>query len=238
MSNLKNEKLVITEQNKTYKGFSYYEYKYRVPHENLQQIKDILNNFYSHSDPYSEGIVDSIYYDTSDQLCYDQCLNGDADKVKFRIRGYGDGTFVQIHQKIKALSGVGKYKCAIQPQSMLMGRAPEWHELLPLKNNPNYNSIMANSQCYGMLVPSIRVRYSRARYRTFDYRMTLDTNIEVSSLSNGIPRCINSSFLPDHVLEIKTSELRPLLPFVGLIKLKQISFSKFMLGIKLLDQLD
>ena len=37
--------------------------------------------------------------------------------------------------------------------------------------------------------------------------------------------------LPYHVLEVKTRQRRPKLPFMGLVKLPQISFSKFYLGL-------
>ena len=50
---------------------------------------------------------------------YGECLNGDARKSKFRIRGYGDGNYNQVHQKIKDLSAVSKYKSKINEVSNL-----------------------------------------------------------------------------------------------------------------------
>jgi len=40
--------------------------------------------------------------------------------------------------------------------------------------------------------------------------------------------------LPFGVLEVKTKDARPYLPFLGLLDLKQSSFSKFFLGVQCL----
>lgn len=42
--------------------------------------------------------------------------------------------------------------------------------------------------------------------------------------------------IPHNVLEVKTIDPRPHLPLMGLSKLKQISFSKFFLGLDLLNE--
>lgn len=216
-------------------GFSYYEYKYQVPHEYLPQIYQLLEVLYGLSDPFSQGVVDSIYYDSLNEDLYSQCLNGEENKLKFRLRGYGDGAYAQMHQKIKQLSSVEKYKCQIIPVSNPAGNAPEWDGLQPRNHRSDFYRIMYNARQFGQLYPSIRVKYHRYRYRLFDYRITLDTNIEVFALPNGLPRCISYALLPYHVLEVKTTKSRPNLPFIGLIKLRQVSFSKFMLGLGLLN---
>ena len=99
-------------------------------------------------------------------------------------------------------------------------------------------AIQNNANSYGSLIPVIRVKYKRYRYRVYDYRMTLDTNIEVQELSSFINRSeiiARSHIFPFHVLEIKTRESRPDLPFLGVISLPQISCSKFMLGFNYLS---
>jgi hypothetical protein len=216
-------------------GFSYYEYKYLVAHEYLPQIYQLLEALYGLSDPFSQGVVDSIYYDTIDQTLYEQCLNGDENKSKFRVRGYGDGSFGQVHEKMKALQGVGKYKSRIKAVNSPAQNAPDWDALQPAGKRDEFDLIMYHARKYGQLYPTIRVKYLRHRYRLFDYRITLDTNIEVFSPSNGLPHCLSYATLPYHVLEVKTAKRRPNLPFIGLIKLKQVSFSKFMLGLGMLN---
>lgn len=218
--------------------YSYYEYKYLVRHRYLNQITDLLDEFLGHSDPFPSGIVDSIYYDNYSEDLYFQCLNGDSDKLKFRIRGYGNNQYGSLQQKLKRLSGVGKYKSKIESISSSDNSAPFFEELKPYQENFDFSFIQYSTRPYGVLLPSIRIKYHRHRYRHFDYRITLDTNIEAYAPNNGIPRKISYGILPYHVLEIKTQNARPLLPFIGLVKLQQVSFSKFMLGINLLNSLE
>ncbi|MFK7827467.1 MAG: VTC domain-containing protein [Oligoflexales bacterium] len=214
---------------------NYYEYKYLITHHLLAYIEDLLSEFIGHSDPYEMGLVNSVYYDTLNEDTLQQCLNGDANKVKFRIRAYDESTFVQVHQKFKTLSGVFKYKSKIVPIVMSGNKAPLWEELISKNNDDDFKQIKFNGQAFGPLFPSVRIQYQRHRYRKYDYRITLDKNIEAFSLSNGLPRAKTYAALPYHVLEIKTKDHRPTLPFNGLIPLKQVSFSKFMLGLDLLD---
>ena len=96
--------LIPLQTKKKSKQFSYYEYKYIVHHEKLAKIKSVLDTMCGGIDPYPSGIVDSIYYDSLNQNAHEQCINGDYYKSKFRIRGYGDGTYKQIHLKIKKMS--------------------------------------------------------------------------------------------------------------------------------------
>ena len=215
----------------TKKKFSYYEYKYTVPHEKLSHVKCLLDTMCGSIDPYPSGIVDSIYYDSLTQHSHEQCINGEYYKSKFRIRGYGDGVYRQVHLKIKKMSTVTKYKSAICNENIRDNNFPTWDNLRPYKEkNRDFEMISYMSQKYGLLLPSIRVTYFRHRYRLYDYRITLDTNIEFFSPTNGLPSKSNYATLPHHVLELKTLNIRPNLPFVGLIKLPQISCSKFMLG--------
>ena len=198
-------------------GYSYYEYKYRVEHGNLKQTLALLDCFCGNLDPYSVGIVDSIYYDSIDRKMYTECLNGEARKSKFRIRGYGDGSYNQVHQKIKNLSAVSKYKSKIKPVRIHNQIAPMWSEITPLDPKcTDFMAIQNNANSYGSLIPVIRVKYKRYRYRVYDYRMTLDTNIEVQELSSFINRSeiiARSHIFPFHVLEIKTRRVAQIFLF-------------------------
>lgn len=217
-------------------AFPYNEYKFLVTSERLQYVVDVLESLHGHSDPFPEGIVDSIYYDTADQIFYQQCLNGENRKRKFRIRGYGDDSFHQLHLKDKDLTIIRKLKDRIQPVRIIGTNAPLWYELQPTDlNSGSYSAIMALAQRSGVLIPSIRVRYRRRRYRINDYRLTLDTHIEVMGFSNGLDVMLMQGMLPDHVLEIKTVDRRPYLPLLGLAQLPQVSFSKFFMGMNLLQ---
>jgi hypothetical protein len=214
---------------------AYNEYKFQVCNERLAYLRDILDAHYHGSDPFESGVVDSIYFDTLDGAAYRECANGEPRKTKFRIRGYGDASFHQVHRKAKDLFGVAKLKDKIAPVKIHGHTPPDWNALRPLvANSPSFTKIMALSMQTGHLVPAVRVRYFRYRYRLNDYRITLDTNIEIMGFSNGWDLFQDYAVIPHHVLEVKTLDPRPHLPFLGVAQLPQISFSKFFLGLKLL----
>ena len=217
---------------------SYNEYKFHVSHENLSSVLAALTAFYGSTDPFPEGYVDSIYFDSIDEVSYRQCLNGEPVKRKFRIRGYGDDTFNQVHLKEKDIFGVSKLKVKIVPVSSKNMVSPEWDFLKPqaLEREDVFAQIMGNASMWGPLIPAVRVRYYRYRFRVNDHRITLDTNIEVMSFANGSHAIGSYGVLPSHVLEIKTVDPRPHLPLFGVRRLPQISFSKFYLGLNLLKQ--
>jgi len=216
---------------------SYYEYKFLVRNEQLDHVRNLLSSFYGGSDPYPEGIVDTIYFDDLSCSCFQQCQDGDAIKEKYRIRGYGNREYSQIHYKRKNLSGVGKLKSAIEPIKVNTGDHVSWN-LLKCGNEDSFalfDEIRARAQMIGYLVPVIRVKYYRYRFRVNDYRITLDTRVEVTGMTNGVHKFkLDYGVLPHHVLEVKTESSRPYLPLFGAVRLPQISFSKFYLGLNLL----
>ncbi|RZA24593.1 MAG: VTC domain-containing protein [Proteobacteria bacterium] len=216
-------------------NFPYNEFKFLVTNEHLSYVIDVLESLHGGSDPFPEGIVDSIYYDTTDELFYNQCLNGENRKRKFRIRGYGDGTFSQLQMKDKDLTIIRKLKDRIKAVNVQGDDAPLWYQLNPTDvNSGMFSAIMAFANNAGLIIPSIRVRYNRRRYRINDYRLTLDSHVEVMGFANGLEMRYSHAILPYHVLEIKTADPRPYLPLLGLTKLQQVSFSKFYLGLNLL----
>ena len=212
----------------------YNEYKLLVPHHQLRYTKELLESLYGGSDPYPSGLVDSIYFDTLGEDFYHQCLNGHGQKTKFRIRGYG-GAFNQIHLKAKDLYGVAKKKASIKD---LMLKAQEWPDMRWLHpktvDDPSFAEILTKANAFGPLFPVIRVKYQRQRFRVFDIRITLDTEIRVQGFSNGRDNSAQAALLPFHVMEIKTPDVRPHQPLLGLLRLQQVSFSKFYIGLNLL----
>lgn len=215
--------------------FGYNEYKFLVMDDKLAYVTDVLESLHGGSDPFPSGTVDSIYYDTPSRHFYNQCFNGEVQKRKFRIRGYGADTFHQLHMKDKDLTITKKLKAKIQPVRVLGQAAPHFYELLGHDRDcSDFHFIMAMATQYGYLEPVVRVRYQRRRFRINDYRLTLDTNVEIMGFSNGRDLACTYALIPHHVLEIKTADPRPYLPLLGLAKLPQVSYSKFFLGLNLL----
>ena len=215
----------------------YNEYKYLVSNEKLPHVRDILQAMLGGTDPFPEGCVDSLYFDTYDRRAYGECLNGDTRKRKFRIRGYGDNTFHQLHQKDKDIYGVSKMKAKIKPVTFSGLHVPQWYDLIPAAGDDTvFSQIQARACQSGFLMPTLRVRYYRYRFRCMDYRITLDTRIEFFSCSNGSDVRLDYAMIPQHVLEVKTSSERPHLPFLGIIRLPQTSFSKYFMGMNIIEQ--
>lgn len=215
--------------------FSYYEHKFLVADSNLPGVRDLLDALFGNSDPFPVGVVDSIYYDTVDRRSYFECLHGEPRKHKFRVRGYGDNRYAQFHLKQKRLAGVAKVKVPLVPFQLAEAcGANPLERVKPVAGAEGRLSVCASmGALYGLLMPSVRVRYLRRRYRIGDDRVTLDSQIEVFALGH-FPFVRDSCLLPWHVVEVKTMQPVPSLPLMGLLHLPATSFSKFFLGIQLL----
>ena len=213
------------------RSFEYYEYKYLVDDINLNSVLEYLRSSSSNIDPYPEGWVSSLYYDSFDQKAFYECEDGDNLKRKFRIRFYSDKDFSnggEIQVKEKQLSAVYKYKSKLEPQAVTDVLSLPWPreiDSMPIR------SLASN---YIQLEPLILVKYYRYRFRVFDVRITLDTQIsfEPGSSLRGTRR--NFGRVPFSILEVKTESERPFLPTNKLIDLPQLSFSKFYSGVQYL----
>lgn len=225
MFNIREE----TALNTTSKLFEYYEYKFLVPAKLTPNTLNVLSHLYGNTDPFESGEVHSIYYDSLDRSCYNECLHGHERKTKFRIRSYNQKQFTNIQVKQKVLLGVTKFRSQL---------------LRPAKRHENWSSLLkscddlrisALSSQFNNLAPVVKISYLRHRFRVFDYRITLDQNIR--AIRMPAHRTAVKSFVafPFNVLEIKTRSEQPFLPGFGLLNLSQISFSKFFLGLSLLE---
>jgi VTC domain-containing protein len=214
--------------------FTYYETKYAVATQDLTQVRSVFEGLYGGTDPYPEGLVDSVYYDSWNALAYQECQDGDHTKAKLRVRRYSekDG-YGQLQIKKKDLTAVAKYKVRIRPIPAERIDDTEFQETEP----GSLLEISSLTAQLGPISPFIRVKYLRSRYRMFDIRVTLDQHVEVFPLS-GFPEAgLGYVKLPYHVLEVKSHAERPMLPVFGLLKLRPISYSKFHLGARLLQGL-
>ena len=214
---------------------SYYEYKYLVEPEKLKRVLGIFDGLYKDTDPYQGGWLESIYFDTLGQDCYHDCLGGNNLKTKFRTRKYLDTNMVQAQIKSKSLFQVRKWKISF---SEAPNTQNSWRDMLETAE-PSKSKIAceAVSTQYGPLIPMVRVKYFRRRYRVFDYRVNIDTNIVIDSHLNH-PSIVqpNKVQLPFSVFEIKSHNDRPFLPFMGLVQLNQVAFSKFGIGFGLIKR--
>ena len=209
---------------------AYYEYKYLIEAQKIHLCRMVLDGMYAGTDLFPRGWLETIYYDTPHATCYEECLNGTNPKMKFRVRRYEDTQVVQGQIKEKRIYGVRKWKARLFPHS---DKFPPWSYLGELAED-NFKPLHALSLSYGYLVPVVHIRYLRHRYRYPGYRINMDEKIQAVPC-HGLPwrakSFVQASFA---LLEVKTASEHPRLPFLGLLQLKPVAFSKFFFSLRLL----
>ena len=195
----------------------YYEFKYLVAPQSVPWVRSYLASHLA-EDAFATGCVDSVYYDTLDGRSRAEAANGDGIKMKFRVRGYGNG-WVTAQCKERRFGAVLKQKA---DATHIVGIPPYWpFDLLP-----------QSAQRMGPLTPVLRVTYTRHRFRAGSARVTLDEGISVT----GVGRSIRGrSTLAFAVVEIKTVDPHPSYRFLRDLGLRLSSGSKFGEGLRKLD---
>lgn len=214
---------------------SYNEYKYVIELDRVPYAVALLESIYGNTDPYPHGTVNSLYYDSLNLALYQQCVDGNEFKAKYRVRWY-DGGVYQAQIKDKDVYGVGKLKSRLQfAQTTPVSKFPRfWHDLPFNDTDQSARDMQLRGSRIGPLYSLVYIRYYRRRYRSFDFRMNIDSNIELETNASHPLGIANKIRIPLAVLEIKTKQERPILPFLGALKLRQDSFSKYALGMQML----
>ncbi len=217
---------------------SYYEFKYVINNSHLNSVIDIVDSVYSATDLYPIGSVHSVYYDTANCDHYFNCKSGNVKKLKYRVRYYDEQkTSCQAQIKIKDMHLVDKYKHKFKDKSVesLLHGNVLWHHLFTAQDQASHmSSILETGQFENILWPVVNVSYTRRRYRTYDYRFNIDSQIVVEAVP-GHPMGVSGKvILPISVLELKTIQIRPYIPFLAHFTVSQTSFSKYAFGIQLL----
>ncbi len=154
-----------------------YERKYRIEASNLERVRtELLANPVGFIKSYPDRVVNSIYYDDINYSSYNDNLLGIGNRVKYRIRWYGDN-LNNIHQpllekKIKRnLLGTKEY-FTIKPFTLAVD-LPSINQEINLVTN--------------QLFPHIIVRYKRSYYESMDrkLRATIDSELQYSCIING-----------------------------------------------------
>ena len=201
-----------------------------MPLARVHAARQLLETLYGGTDPFPAGWVNTRYFDTLDRRCFDECEAGLACKRKFRIRGYDDGPFTRAQIKEKSLSAVAKRSA---PIDLTLSNHESWPMLSG--DTPDSVAVRSLAASYGPLIPAVNIRYFRRRYRAFDYRITLDETITATACPQHRQATRSMVEIPIAVLEVKTRADRPYLPGLGKLGLEPSSFSKFLLGLTLLE---
>lgn len=173
-----------------------YERKYQVAAHDYHRVFDlIMANPMGFNKSYDDRKVNSIYYDDINYSSYNDNLVGVAERVKYRVRWYGD-TLLNISHPIlekkikKGLLGSKEYVSLDDFE--LSNGAPVLDNL----------SLITNS-----LIPTVVVRYDRTYFESYNnkIRATIDRNLEYGIISNNK---VLGTFYKDPmvILEIKYDE--------------------------------
>ena len=207
----------------------YNEYKYLVSARNLENVLTTLDAIAKNTDPYPDGIVESVYYDSLSMASLIQCKDGNARKVKFRIRRYNDNSFGQAEVKSKNIYGVGKIRCDLPLWDIYSG----WRGVLDGVDGGESDRIKILSSTHPPLCPVVNVRYRRRRYQFLGCRINLDSQIEAFPYM-GLRAIKSFALSPYSILETKSESSVPFLPEILKGKVRHGSFSKYAYLVRML----
>ncbi len=154
-----------------------YERKYRIDASSFDQILHCIRmNPMDFKWSYPKRIVNSIYYDDINYSAYNDNLSGISNRIKYRIRWYGDN-MVEIkkpvlEKKIKQ-NMLGTKEHFSLSNFSLSDCMPDINQEVNLTSN--------------QLFPATIVRYERTYLESFDkkIRATIDQNLCYYNISNG-----------------------------------------------------
>ena len=136
-------------------------------------------------DLFPARFINSIYFDTDHLNLFSDSEEGVLPRKKIRVRWYSNEIKLKKETKISSIEG--RYKLSDNFIS------PDFLKTLK-------GSIIDNN--YGLLRPTLMVRYSREYFTFKELRITFDTNIRYSDLRSKISKPVYDE---ECVMEIKTS---------------------------------
>jgi hypothetical protein len=166
-----------------------YETKYRINYYQYYKIKNGIYPFvnmdaYTKKAVQNRYLVRSLYYDTFDHQIYIEKINGDCDRVKYRIRSYGDSVDldpdIRIEMKIRRGDLTEKY-------STLIDMTEYWHFQRTMhwgnQSDPVLMEFERQLHQRGLETKTL-VEYRREGYESLDgnnIRITFDHEIRSAS---------------------------------------------------------
>ena len=191
-----------------------HETKYVFANSRVRILRRFLSMRCIPDGEYAEGLISSIYFDTSHLELLDEKLNSDYLKAKVRLRWYSSVTtgtpyppvFLEVKRK------VGSARRKVRQQLDGFG---DWIRERPL-HDPSFlqiNTILAKlgNHFNRPLFPTLQIDYHRSRYLDphSGARLAVDGNIRVSRVNGQLIPYLNGRSLGDAVFECKnqTQEL-------------------------------
>jgi len=219
-----------------------FERKYRCTYAQYYAVKNALSSFiipdpYTKKAPINKYLVRSLYFDSYDLPILLEKINGNASRVKFRLRTYGESAQenpdIRVEMKVRQANLTKKYGALIDLEACTHFLAcRHWEKPSDPVLTEFERQVHARS-----LFPKILVEYRREGFFTHDIkplRITFDHKMKSTTSRNLFPdqpkwqKHLGSII----VLEIKHQGELPrwLLNIVQSNQLRLVSNSKFALG--------
>ena len=199
-----------------------------------------------HSGPDCSYTVHSIYFDDLRDSCAAANEAGESIRSKYRIRGYGEAMEgLHLERKDKAYGRCAKESCPLsipEFRSLLAGEAQElfWQAEAPLMRTFCLRIMTAN------FTPKLTLSYERAAFTepAANIRVTFDSDIRAAAADPEQPVFPEKHYFPlippnRSIMEVKFDSILPgwLRNMLELEKLQQVTFSKYYLGRKTLEEI-
>jgi len=165
-----------------------FEKKYIIKISQLSKLRSRIISSKSFRINHSSQIVNNLYYDNNIYNSVDQNLLGISDRIKYRIRWYGNDEEVKAKFEKKCRKDIGNFK--------------EGNNAIVLNNNPwkvkisnlpnlselnNLNVLKINNSDH--LSPALLNRYKREYFiNEFGDRLTIDRDIVYKNCRNGVTK--------------------------------------------------
>ncbi len=221
-----------------------FELKYRITNLQYQKMKIALlpqmkMDFYTKKAKENRYLVRSLYYDTYDYNLYHQKMDGDSDRIKFRLRTYSkqveEDTIIRVEMKVRQANAMDKL-------TELVSFA-DYKYFLKKKHWPASNSLVLEEfERYlhmKTLMPQVLIDYQREGFEDRageGIRVTFDHGVSSAHAKTLFPDRV---FFRKHnpgsiVFEIKCRHQRPywLHNLIREYGLKLVANSKFTQGIQ------
>ncbi len=224
------------------------EWKYLLEPERqmllYERLRQVLEQD-EHSGPNGTYTVHSLYFDDLWDSCAQENEAGNEPRTKYRIRCYGNGqSGMYLERKDKIFGKCRKFSCPITTEeydAVIGGEAAEvyWKTKEPLlqqfclliMERGFAPKLILNYERAALTEPAAHIRV------TFDSAVSAADSLNCFPIDEGTPRIPLLS--PECcILEVKFDDILPgwLREMIELPALRQISFSKYYMGRKKLEE--
>ena len=196
-----------------------FEYKYRLPVSRYLQVRNAIATHmqvddYTRRAPGGKYLVRSLYYDSLFLQALEEKINGDSDRIKYRLRTYsrelGAGTVIRAEMKVRKGAVTEKYGALVgSPDYLAFIRNSHWLDASDAVLAEFERGILIKTQR-----PQVLVEYLREGFIARDreqVRITFDHQVKCAHARELFPTA--SLFRAHHpgivILEIKCIKKQP-----------------------------